>query len=54
MGQNPNDVDLPYQAGMICLRNGQKAEARRWFRNVLQRQPQHDGALRGLEDAVQK
>jgi tetratricopeptide (TPR) repeat protein len=54
MGRNPNDADLPYQAGMICLRNGQKAEARRWFRNVLQRHPQHDGAQRGLEEAVQK
>jgi tetratricopeptide (TPR) repeat protein len=53
MGKNPNDADLPYQAGMICLRNGQKAEARRWFRNVLQHQPQHNGALRGLEEAVQ-
>jgi tetratricopeptide (TPR) repeat protein len=54
MGQNPNDADLPYQAGLICLRNGQKGEARRWFRNVLQHQPQHDGALRGLEEAVQR
>jgi len=54
MGRNPNDADLPYQAGMICLRNGQKAEARRWFRNVLQHQPQHDGALRGLEEAVKQ
>jgi tetratricopeptide (TPR) repeat protein len=54
MGQNPNDADLPYQAGMICLRNGQKAEALRWFRNVLQHQPQHEGARRGLEEAVQK
>jgi tetratricopeptide (TPR) repeat protein len=54
MGKNPNDADLPFQAGMICLRNGQKAEARRWFRNVLQHQPQHEGALRGLEEAVQQ
>jgi tetratricopeptide (TPR) repeat protein len=54
MARDPNDVDLPYQAGMICLRNHQKAEARRWFRNVLQRQPQHEGARRGLEQAVQQ
>jgi Flp pilus assembly protein TadD len=54
MAQDPNDVDLPYQAGMVCLRNNQKAEARRWFRNVLQRQPQHEGARRGLEEAIQQ
>jgi tetratricopeptide (TPR) repeat protein len=54
MGKNPDDADLPYQAGMICLRNGQQAEARRWFRNVLQRRPQHDGALRGLQMAIQQ
>ena len=52
MGKTPNDADLPYQAGLICLRNGQKAEARRWFRNVLQHEPQHGGALRGLEATI--
>jgi tetratricopeptide (TPR) repeat protein len=54
IGQNPNDADLPYQAGMICLRNGQKAEARRWFRNVLQLQPEHEGARQGLEIVLEK
>jgi tetratricopeptide (TPR) repeat protein len=54
MGKNPNDAGLPYQAGLICLRNGQKAEARRWFRNVLQRQPEHEGARQGLEELVRQ
>ncbi|HKB37463.1 MAG TPA: tetratricopeptide repeat protein, partial [Gemmataceae bacterium] len=45
----PGDPELPYRAGMICLRNGQKGEARRWFRNALQRAPGHEGARRGLE-----
>jgi tetratricopeptide (TPR) repeat protein len=45
----PDDPDPPYEAGMICLRNGQKAEARRWFQNVLQRSPHHVGAGQALD-----
>jgi tetratricopeptide (TPR) repeat protein len=54
MARHPDDLELPYEAGLICLRQGQKAEARRWFRNVLQGNPSHEGARRGLEQAVQK
>ncbi len=50
MGKNPSDADLPYQAGMICQRNAQKAEARRWFRHALQLSPRHEGARRALEE----
>jgi tetratricopeptide (TPR) repeat protein len=50
MGRNPNDADLPYEAGMICVRNAQKAEARRWFRHALQLSPRHEGARRALAD----
>jgi tetratricopeptide (TPR) repeat protein len=52
MAERPDDPELPYEAGRICLRNGQKGEARRWFRNVLQLDPRHAGARRGLEEAV--
>jgi tetratricopeptide (TPR) repeat protein len=52
IARHPEDLELPYQAGLICLRSGQKAEARRWFRNVLQRNPSHEGARHGLEEAV--
>jgi tetratricopeptide (TPR) repeat protein len=54
LGKNPNDLELAYEAGLICLRNGQKGEARRWFRNVLQRNPGHAGARQGLERLVRK
>jgi tetratricopeptide (TPR) repeat protein len=54
MAKDPNDLELPYEAGTICLRNGQKAEARRWFRNVLQGNPYHEGARKGLEQSLQK
>jgi tetratricopeptide (TPR) repeat protein len=54
MAQNPGDLELAYEAGKICLRNGQKAEAKRWFRNVLQGNPNHDGARQGLMESVQK
>jgi tetratricopeptide (TPR) repeat protein len=54
MGKHPDDVDLAYQAGLICLRNRQKEEARRWFRNVLQRDPFHPGARRGLDRLASK
>jgi Flp pilus assembly protein TadD len=54
MGQNPDDPELPYEAGLICLRNGQKAEARRWFLNVLQGSPTHAGARRGWKQASER
>jgi tetratricopeptide (TPR) repeat protein len=54
MDKGPVGPEVPYEAGMICLRNGQKAEARRWFRNALQRDPGHQGAQRGLEQALEK
>jgi tetratricopeptide (TPR) repeat protein len=49
MARKPEDAELAYEAGMICLRNGQKDEARRWFRKALRLNPDHQGARRGLE-----
>src|SRR5262249_6038230 len=54
MAQDLNDAELPYEAGVICLRNGQRAEAARWFRNALQRDPRHGGARRGREEAARQ
>lgn len=51
MGKGVKGPEIPCEAGMICLRNGQKAEARRWFRNALQWDPSHEGARQGLEQS---
>jgi tetratricopeptide (TPR) repeat protein len=48
------DPGPPCEAGLICLRNGHKAEAVRWFRNALQRNPDHAASRRGLEQALAK
>jgi thioredoxin-like negative regulator of GroEL len=52
MAKQPNDLELPYEAGVICLRNLQKGEAQRWFRSVLQRNPHHAGAQEGLKKVL--
>ena len=54
MGKKPGDPDLAYEAGLICLRNGQKVEARRWFRKALRLDPRHEGARRGLEQLARE
>src|SRR5207237_336195 len=48
------DEELAYEAGLICLRNGQKVEARRWFRKALRLDPRHEGARRGLEQLARE
>jgi Flp pilus assembly protein TadD len=50
MAEAPRNAELPYEAARICLRNGQKEEARRWFQHVLQLEPGHAGARRGLDE----
>ncbi len=41
IGKKPDDAGLRYQAGAICLRNGQKGEALRWWGGALQIDPLH-------------
>jgi tetratricopeptide (TPR) repeat protein len=50
IGQSPRDADLRYQAGVICVRNGQSNEAERWFRGALQIDPGHHLTHRALAD----
>jgi tetratricopeptide (TPR) repeat protein len=52
LAREPGSADLRYEAGMICQRNGQAAEARRWFRGALEINPQHLLARRALESAA--
>ena len=47
---HPTDIESAFEAGTICQRNGQREEARRWFRNVLQRDAHHAGAREALEE----
>jgi tetratricopeptide (TPR) repeat protein len=44
----PGDADLRYEAAMICLRNGQREEARRWLRGVQRINPNHAKAREAL------
>jgi tetratricopeptide (TPR) repeat protein len=41
IGRAPEDVELRYEAARICLRNGQKREARRWLTSALRLRPDH-------------
>jgi tetratricopeptide (TPR) repeat protein len=52
MARAPEDPGLPCEAGTICLRNGQKDEARRWLRKALRLNPDHPEARRRLEQLV--
>jgi tetratricopeptide (TPR) repeat protein len=41
---DPQNLDARVEAGEICLRNGQEAEALRWLHGTLERDPDHKGA----------
>jgi hypothetical protein len=41
-------LSLRCQAAEICLRNGQKSEARRWLLGILRLQPQHQASRDAL------
>jgi predicted Zn-dependent protease len=41
ISQDPDSVSLRHEAGEICLRLGRDLEAARWFRSVLQLDPNH-------------
>jgi tetratricopeptide (TPR) repeat protein len=45
---SPRDPSLRYEAGMIFLRNGQKAEGLRWLRSALELNPSYPEALAAL------
>jgi predicted Zn-dependent protease len=46
----PTDPELRYEAGMICMRNGQEQEALRWFTGALQVCPDHAPTVKVLAD----
>jgi predicted Zn-dependent protease len=48
MSQSPNDAGLRHEAGLICLRNGQDAEALRWLTGALQLDPAYAPAHEAL------
>jgi tetratricopeptide (TPR) repeat protein len=50
IGKEPNHPMPRFQAGEICLRNGQTAEALRWFAGALQVDPQHAPTRKALAD----
>src|SRR5262249_10923312 len=41
IGKAPMNPEPRYQAGMICLRNGQEQEALRWLFGALEKDPRH-------------
>ena len=41
VSQRPNEAALRYEAGTICMRNGQEQEGLRWLYGALQNDPQH-------------
>ncbi len=49
IGKAPGDADLRCEAARICVRNGQREEARRWLLGALRIDPRHAGARRELE-----
>lgn len=46
--QNPSDLDAHLQVGIILARQGDRAEARKYFRKVIDSQPRHAAALNNL------
>jgi tetratricopeptide (TPR) repeat protein len=51
IARQPADVELRYQAGRICLRNGQKQEGRRWLLSALRLDPKHQPTQQALRDS---
>jgi tetratricopeptide (TPR) repeat protein len=54
LGSRPGDAGLRCEAGEICLRNGQEAEALRWLQGALQANPQHPATHRVLADYYER
>jgi len=50
----PEDPELRYQVGMICLERGRDNEASHWFQAILYRDPNHLPTLNALADYYQK
>ncbi|TMQ32268.1 MAG: tetratricopeptide repeat protein, partial [Planctomycetota bacterium] len=50
----PRNPDLRYEAGVICLRNGQAQEGLRWLSGALQIDPQHGPTHQALADYYEK
>lgn len=50
MDQRPRDPELPLEAALIMLRNGQDREAMGWFRLALQLDPLHRPTHRALAE----
>ncbi len=48
IGKDPNNPAPRFQAGEICLRNGQTKEALRWFAGALRVDPKHAPTLKAL------
>ncbi|MFM7149901.1 MAG: tetratricopeptide repeat protein, partial [Gemmataceae bacterium] len=49
LGKQPDDMKARFEAAQICLRNGQKAEARRWLESILRLRPDHQPSLEALK-----
>jgi predicted Zn-dependent protease len=54
MGEAPTEPHLWYEAGVICLRNGQLHEAERWLRGALQLDPAYAPAHESLAELYQR
>lgn len=48
--ENPADVAARYDAGRVCLRNGQAHQAMRWFSGALQVDPRHRSTHEALAE----
>jgi thioredoxin-like negative regulator of GroEL len=46
--RTPGDAEARCEAGLICLRNGQREEGRRWLLGALRVNPRHAGARQAL------
>jgi Tfp pilus assembly protein PilF len=50
----PHNPNVRYEAGVICLRNGQAEEGLRWLSGALQIDPQHRPTHQALADYYEK
>jgi tetratricopeptide (TPR) repeat protein len=50
----PEDPDLRYQLGMVCLDRGRDQEASHWFQGILFKDPNHLPTLETLADYYEK
>ncbi len=52
--QDPDNVSLCHEAGMLCLRFGRADEAGQWFKSALQLDPNHGPTHQALADFFEK